>query len=114
MAEIEAIGSGRHRSRGCFWLASRPDQVCAWEGSGGHLNIGVVDEWTDGPPFSRLVIVGDWSDLEVNQLAVRGRTRPRLARSRGRLRARARPDRTRRRAAAIAHRSALTTGTRRP
>ncbi len=31
----------------------------------------MVDEWTDGPPFSRLVIVGDWSDLEVNQLAVR-------------------------------------------
>ncbi len=24
MAEIEAIGSGRHRSRGCFWLASAP------------------------------------------------------------------------------------------
>ncbi|MGC3953645.1 MAG: GTP-binding protein [Propionicimonas sp.] len=71
MAEIEALGHGRHRSRGCFWLASRPDQVCAWEGSGGHLTIGVVDEWQDQRPLSRLVITGDWSDLEVNELAVR-------------------------------------------
>lgn len=71
MAEIEALGSGRHRSRGCFWLASRPDQVGAWEGAGGHLHIGVVDDWGDDAPINRLVITGDWSDLDVNQLAVR-------------------------------------------
>lgn len=29
---IEAIGGGRVRSRGCFWLASRPDQIGAWGG----------------------------------------------------------------------------------
>ncbi len=71
MAEIEAMGSGRHRSRGCFWLASRPHEVCAWEGSGGHLTIGVVDSWDDESPFTRLVITGDWSSEQVNQLAVR-------------------------------------------
>lgn len=71
MAEIEALGSGRHRSRGCFWLASRPHQVGAWEGSGGHLHIGVVDEWNDDAPLNRLVLIGDWSDLDVNQLAIR-------------------------------------------
>lgn len=70
MAEIEALGGGRHRSRGCFWLASRPHQVGGWEGSGGHLHIGIVDEWDDAP-LNRLVITGDWSDLDVNQLAVR-------------------------------------------
>lgn len=70
MEEIEAIGSGRHRSRGCFWLASRPQDVCAWEGSGGHLNIGTVDEW-QGRPFTRLVITGDWGSDDVNQLATR-------------------------------------------
>lgn len=71
MAEIEALGSGRHRSRGCFWLASRPHEVCAWEGSGGHLSIGVVDAWQDERPLTRLVITGDWSSEQVNQLAVR-------------------------------------------
>ena len=71
MAEIEALGSGRHRSRGCFWLSTRPHQIGAWEGSGGHLHIGIVDEWGDQPPLNRLVITGDWSDLDVNQLAVR-------------------------------------------
>ncbi len=71
MAEIETIGSGRHRSRGCFWLVSRPHEVCAWEGSGGHLSIGVVDSWEDERPFTRLVITGDWSSEQVNQLAVR-------------------------------------------
>lgn len=71
MAEIEKLGSGRHRSRGCFWLASRPHEVCAWDGSGGHLSIGVVDSWQDERPFTRLVITGDWSSEQVNQLAVR-------------------------------------------
>ena len=72
MAQIEAMGSGRHRSRGCFWLPTRPNEVCAWEGSGGHLSIGVVDEWAASErPLTRLVITGDWSSEQVNQLAVR-------------------------------------------
>ena len=71
MEQIEAMGSGRHRSRGCFWLPTRPGEVCAWEGSGGHLSIGVVDEWGGQTPFTRLVITGDWSSDEVNRLAVR-------------------------------------------
>ena len=71
MEEIEALGSGRHRSRGCFWLASRPGDVCAWEGCGGHLQIGIVDAWGSESPFTRLVIIGQWGSEEVNELAAR-------------------------------------------
>lgn len=29
------LGGGPHRSRGCFWLPSRPHHVCLWEGRAG-------------------------------------------------------------------------------
>lgn len=37
---IEALGRGSRRSRGCFWLPSRPGQVCQWDGAGGMVSIG--------------------------------------------------------------------------
>jgi G3E family GTPase len=55
---IEQLGRGGHRSRGCFWLPSRPTQVCQWDGAGGMVSIGADDSWDDSDPLTRIVIVG--------------------------------------------------------
>lgn len=55
---VEALGGGRRRSRGCFWLPTRPDQVCQWDGAGGMLSIGVCDEWGTEERLTRIVVVG--------------------------------------------------------
>lgn len=61
---IEQLGRGGHRSRGCFWLPSRPTQVCQWDGAGGMVSIGVDDQWDAGGPLTRIVIVGIGDDRE--------------------------------------------------
>lgn len=38
--DIGRLGTGRHRTRGVFWLPSRPGQLQVWDGSGGQLSIG--------------------------------------------------------------------------
>lgn len=58
LQQIELLGSGRVRGRGCFWLPTRPDQVCAWDGAGGQLAIGSGGEWGSRPPHTRLLITG--------------------------------------------------------
>ncbi|NHC14791.1 CobW family GTP-binding protein [Motilibacter deserti] len=45
LEEIEALGAGPMRGRGCFWLPTRPDVVVAWDGAGGQLSIGGVGSW---------------------------------------------------------------------
>lgn len=55
---IEDLGRGHRRSRGCFWLPTRPHQVCQWDGAGGMVSIGVVDDWPEGEQLTRIVIVG--------------------------------------------------------
>ena len=57
LASIERLGSGPLRGRGVFWLASRPAVRCAWDGAGGQLSVGGIDEW-DCPPFTRLILTG--------------------------------------------------------
>jgi G3E family GTPase len=54
---IERLGGGPLRGRGVFWLASRPGTRCAWDGAGGQLSVGGLDDW-DCPPFTRLIITG--------------------------------------------------------
>ncbi|WP_432540791.1 GTP-binding protein [Kineococcus sp. SYSU DK002] len=66
--EIEAVGAGRLRARGVFWVPSRPDVACAWDGAGGQLSIGAIGQW-DTPggerPRTRLVVTGvDEGDAE--------------------------------------------------
>lgn len=57
--QVEVLGSHPHRARGCFWLASRPAEVCVWDGAGGHLSIGAVGAWRPGaPPMTRIVVTG--------------------------------------------------------
>lgn len=55
---IAVLGGGPRRSRGCFWLPSRPAQVCQWDGAGGMLSIGHCDHWDEHGPLTRIVVVG--------------------------------------------------------
>ncbi|WP_109474502.1 GTP-binding protein [Ornithinimicrobium cavernae] len=56
--DIGGLGGGRHRSRGCFWLASRPGQVGVWDGAGGQLSIGVTGTWARDRPVTRVLVTG--------------------------------------------------------
>lgn len=58
LADLEQIGGGDHRSRGCFWLPSRPGQVLVWDGAGGQLSIGTGRPWGRQRPFTRIVVTG--------------------------------------------------------
>ena len=63
---LATIGGGLRRSRGCFWLPTRPTAACAWDGAGGQLSIGVADRWGRRQPFTRIVVVGmDDGDDEI-------------------------------------------------
>jgi G3E family GTPase len=55
---LQALGGGRHRSRGCFWTPSRPDRALEWDGAGGQLSIGQHDAWGAQVPFTRVVLTG--------------------------------------------------------
>ncbi|MFC7490770.1 MULTISPECIES: GTP-binding protein [unclassified Knoellia] len=57
-AEIAALATGGHRSRGCFHLPSRPGAVCGWSGAGDALSIGTVGEWGGEQPITRIVVHG--------------------------------------------------------
>lgn len=66
--ELEILGGGPRRSRGCFWLPTRPDDVCAWECAGGQANVGTTGDWGREPRLTRLVVVGlDDDPQEVRQ-----------------------------------------------
>lgn len=64
---IVQLGGGARRSRGCFWLPSRPTQVCQWDGAGGMVSIGPADRWDGTGPLTRIVMVG--LDAGRDQLA---------------------------------------------
>ncbi|WP_029288248.1 GTP-binding protein [Cellulomonas sp. HZM] len=55
---VRRLGEGRLRSRGRFWVPSRPGSVCAWDGAGGQLSIGVSGEWGRREPDTCLVVTG--------------------------------------------------------
>ncbi len=61
---IEDLGGGRYRSRGCFWLPSRPHQICQWDGAGGMLSVGTCERWEGGGQLTRIVVVGTDSGRE--------------------------------------------------
>nr|WP_246314480.1 GTP-binding protein [Kineococcus aurantiacus] len=68
LEEVEAVGAGRLRARGVFWVPSRPGVVCAWDGAGGQVSIGTAGEWDarrGERPHTRLVVTGvDAGDAE--------------------------------------------------
>jgi G3E family GTPase len=55
---IEDLGSGRFRSRGHFWLPTRPFTACVWDGAGGHLSLGAAGDWERRTPATTLVFAG--------------------------------------------------------
>lgn len=55
---IEALGAGRTRGRGAFWLPTRPGTVGVWDGAGGQLSIGTAGQWPPGHRRTRLVVTG--------------------------------------------------------
>jgi G3E family GTPase len=56
--QIDRLGTGRHRSRGCFWLPTRPGTALVWDGAGGQLSIGAGPGWGPQAPRTRLVMTG--------------------------------------------------------
>ncbi|HWJ65762.1 MAG TPA: GTP-binding protein [Nocardioides sp.] len=58
LESLESIGGGTHRSRGCFWLPTRPGRIVEWDGAGGQLSIGDHGAWGRRTPFTRIVVTG--------------------------------------------------------
>ncbi|MET3961076.1 G3E family GTPase [Marmoricola sp. OAE513] len=58
LEQIERLGAGRHRSRGSFWVPTRPDAVLEWSGAGDQLSIGSHDTWGRRMPETRLLFTG--------------------------------------------------------
>lgn len=56
--QIERLGTGRHRSRGCFWVPTRTGTMLEWSGAGGQLSIGTNSRWGRRIPLTRLVFTG--------------------------------------------------------
>lgn len=55
---LERLATGPHRSRGSFWVPTRPRDLLEWSGAGGQLSIGSYDRWGRRPPVTRLVLTG--------------------------------------------------------
>lgn len=55
---VDVLGGGPFRSRGCFWLASRPGAIGVWDGAGGQLSVGLQGEWGRSRPMTRLLVTG--------------------------------------------------------
>jgi G3E family GTPase len=55
---VDALGGGPFRTRGCFWLASRPGAIGAWDGAGGQLSVGVSGSWGRSTPMTRILVTG--------------------------------------------------------
>ncbi len=58
LQDLGRLGGGRHRSRGCFWLPTRPGRVLEWAGAGGQLSVGTGAGWGQRTPLTRLVLTG--------------------------------------------------------
>lgn len=56
--QVERLGTGAHRARGCFWVATRPGDMLEWSGAGGQLSIGDYRPWGRRTPLTRLVVTG--------------------------------------------------------
>ncbi|MBS2938414.1 GTP-binding protein [Nocardioides sp. J2M5] len=55
---IEDLGSGPFRSRGTFWVPTRPGDMLEWSGAGGQLSIGGYSPWGRRTPMTRLLYTG--------------------------------------------------------
>lgn len=56
--DLESLATGPYRSRGIFWLPTRPGDAIEWEGAGGQLTIGNHAPWGQRTPHTRLLFTG--------------------------------------------------------
>ncbi|HZC25689.1 MAG TPA: GTP-binding protein [Actinopolymorphaceae bacterium] len=56
--QIVQLAGGQQRSRGWFWLPTRPRAVCGWDSAGGQLSIGTVGRWSTANRQTRIVVTG--------------------------------------------------------
>ncbi len=56
--ELAVLGGGPRRSRGCFWLPTRPDDICVWDGAGGQVSVGSTERWHREIPLTRITVIG--------------------------------------------------------
>ncbi|MFY0407519.1 CobW family GTP-binding protein [Solicola sp. PLA-1-18] len=64
---IELLGGGPRRSRGCFWVPGRTT-AALWDGAGGQLCVGPCSSWGDRAPHTRIAVCGvddDVAELEA-------------------------------------------------
>jgi G3E family GTPase len=55
---IEALAGDQVRSRGHFWVATRPLTACIWDGAGAQLSIGIHGQWGQRAPATSLMFTG--------------------------------------------------------
>lgn len=69
--ELPILGGGPRRSRGCFWLPTRPGLLCAWDGAGGQASIGPSDQTGHGEAaLTRIIVMGlDDARAEHDEIA---------------------------------------------
>lgn len=60
LEQIQRLGTGPHRSRGTFWLPTRPREIQHWDGAGGQLSIGYWGPAGAPAPETRLLFTGVW------------------------------------------------------
>ncbi|HEY7822514.1 MAG TPA: GTP-binding protein [Acidimicrobiia bacterium] len=57
MDNIASLG-GPYRSRGCFWVPTRPQTANTWDGVSGQVSIGQHSRWHPQQPITRLILTG--------------------------------------------------------
>jgi G3E family GTPase len=65
LENVETLGGGALRGRGCFWLPTRPGALAVWNGAGGQLSIGTAGSWGARTPRTRLLVTGVGGDRDV-------------------------------------------------
>ena len=55
---IRELGGHAVRTRGHFWIPSRPAEACAWDGAGRQVSVGTVGRWGRHPRGTRIVATG--------------------------------------------------------
>lgn len=61
---LPELGGGRRRSRGCFWLPTRPSCICVWDGAGGQLSVGNEGPHPALAPHTRILVTGTDEDRD--------------------------------------------------
>lgn len=53
------------RSRGVFWVPSRPGAACQWDGAGRQLSVGECGRWGRKEPRTHLIVTGTGPERDI-------------------------------------------------